>query len=188
MSSTGPYSTSFAAKHHEHIVGDLGDHAEVVRDEDDRHAAVVAQLAEDFENLRLDRDVERGRRLVGDEELRIAREGHRDHHALLLAAGHLMRIRIDPLLRLRDADFVQQVDRLLAGLGLRRVLMEDDRFHDLRADGEHRVQRGHRLLKDHADVAAADRLHLPLGQPDQVPAEERDPARFDLARSTTAAA
>ena len=57
--------------------------------------------------------------------------------------------------------------------------MQDDRFHDLRADGEHRVERRHRLLKDHADVAAADRLHLPLGQADQVAAEERDPARFD---------
>ena len=53
------------------------------------------------------------------------------------------------------------------------------------ADGEHRVQRRHRLLKDHADVAAADRLHLPLGQPDQVLAEERDPARFDAAPLTT---
>ena len=50
----------FAAEHHEHVVGDLGDHAQVVRDEDDRHAALVAELAEDVENLGLDRDVERG--------------------------------------------------------------------------------------------------------------------------------
>ena len=84
-----------AAVHHGHVVGDFGDHAEVVRDEDDRHAAVVAELAEDFENLGLDRDVEGGGRLVGDQQLRVAREGHRDHHALLLPAGHLVRIRID---------------------------------------------------------------------------------------------
>ena len=98
----------FAAVHDEHVVGDFGDHAEVVRDEDDRHAAVVAELAEDFEDLGLDRDVERGGRLVGDEQLRVAREGHRDHDALLLAAGHLVRVGIDALLgflgcRLRGA-------------------------------------------------------------------------------------
>ncbi len=67
----------------------------------------------------------------------------------------------------------------LAGLGFADLLVQDDRFHDLRADGEHRVERRHRLLEDHADVAAADRLHLPLGQPHEVVAEERDAARFD---------
>ncbi len=48
------------------------------------------------------------------------------------------------------------------------LLVEDDRLHDLRADGEDRVERGHRLLEDHADVAAANRLHLALGQADEV--------------------
>ena len=97
----------FAAVHHEHVVGDFGDHAEVVRDEEDRHAALVAELAEDVEDLGLDRDVERGGRLVGDQQLRIAREGHRDHHALLLAAGHLMRVGIDALLGIGNADFAR---------------------------------------------------------------------------------
>ena len=68
---------------------------------------------------------------------------------------------------------------MLRASALLTRLVEDDRFHDLSADGEHRVQRRHRLLKDHADVAAADRLHLPLGQPHEVAAEERDAARFD---------
>ena len=122
-----------ALEHHEHVVGDLGDHAQVVRDEDDRHAALVAELAEDFEDLGLDRDVERGRRLVGDQQLRVAREGHRDHHALLLPARHLVRIRIDALLGLGNADFAKQLDRLLPGLGLADLLVQDDRFHDLRS-------------------------------------------------------
>ena len=177
-----------AAIHDEHVVGDFGDDAEIVRDEDDRHAAGVAQLAEDFEDLGLDRDVERGGRLVGNEQLRIAGECHRDHDALLLAARHLMRVGIDPLFGFGDADFAKQLDRFLPGLGFAHLLMEHDRFHDLGADGEDRVERRHRLLKDHADVAAADRLHFPLGEPHQVAAEERDPARFDLGRSATAAA
>ena len=47
---------------------------------------------EQFEDLRLHRDVERGRRLVGDEEVGTIGERHRDHHPLALAAGKLMRI------------------------------------------------------------------------------------------------
>src|SRR5512142_1645520 len=38
--------------------------------------------------------------------------------------------------------------------------MERERFHDLLADGEHRVERRHGLLKNHANPAAANRAHL----------------------------
>src|SRR6185436_18459074 len=53
---------------------------------------------------------------------------------------------------------------------------------DLIADGEHRVQRRHRLLEDHRDPVAADRAHLGLGQGEQVPAAVADLARGDAAR------
>ena len=45
--------------------------------------------------IRLDRHVERRRRLVGDEQLRVARERHRDHHPLAHPAGELVRILVD---------------------------------------------------------------------------------------------
>ena len=40
---------------------------EVVGDEDDRQAELALQVAQQVEDLRLDRDVERGHRLVGDD-------------------------------------------------------------------------------------------------------------------------
>src|SRR5438477_13080333 len=43
-----------------------------------------------------------------------------------------------------------------------------DGFGNLPPDRQHRVQRGHRLLKDHADVAAPHLADLLLGQPQQV--------------------
>jgi hypothetical protein len=43
-----------------------------------------------FEDLGLDGDVERGGGLVGDEQARVAGEGHGDHDALALAAGELV--------------------------------------------------------------------------------------------------
>ena len=56
------------------------------------------------------------------------------------------------------------------GHGLMPVhgLMEQDGFDDLAADGEHRVEAGHRLLEDHGDLVAADPSHIRLGQLQQV--------------------
>ena len=45
--------------------------------------------AQQVENLRLDGDVERRRRLVGDQQVGLAGQRHGDHHALLHAAGQL---------------------------------------------------------------------------------------------------
>ena len=70
----------------------LGDDAEVVGDQDHRHPALAAQVVEQLQDLRLDRHVERGRRLVGDQQLGLAGERDRDHHALAHAAGELVRV------------------------------------------------------------------------------------------------
>ena len=74
------------------------------------------QIEDDVENLRLDGDVERGGRLVGDQHLRIAGERHGDHGALAHAAGQLMRIFLGALLRFRDAGQAQHLDGFVAGL------------------------------------------------------------------------
>ena len=60
-----------AAVHHDDARRRLRDDAQVVRDEQNRRAELLLQVAQQLENLRLDGDVERGRRLVGDDERRI---------------------------------------------------------------------------------------------------------------------
>ena len=131
-----------------------------------------------FEDLRLDRHVERGRRLVGDDQLRVAGDRDRDHDPLAHPARQLVRVLLEPAHRIGDADQPQQLD----GAPLRRravgaaMLLEG--LGDLPADRQHRVQRGHRLLKDHADVAAAHLAHLLVGKLQQVA-----PAKQDLGRS-----
>ena len=47
------------------------------------------------QDLRLGRDVERGRRLVGDQERGLERQRRRDHHALALPARELVRVGVD---------------------------------------------------------------------------------------------
>ena len=60
-----------------------------------------------LQDLRLDRDVERGRRLVRDQERRVAGERHRDHHPLAHPARELMRVVVGAAFRVRDADLAR---------------------------------------------------------------------------------
>ena len=67
-----------------------------------------------LQDLRLDGDVERGGRFVGDQQRRVVGERHRDHHALALAAGELMRKRLQPVLGIGEAGLAESVDHALA--------------------------------------------------------------------------
>src|SRR5579859_7688619 len=59
--------------------------------------------------------------------------------------------------------------------------MELEAFTDLTTDRQHRVQRGHRILKNHGDPVTADAADLPVVHFEQVFAVERDTARGDPA-------
>ena len=145
--------------HQSHLVGHAGHHRQVVGDQQQAHAVLALQVGQQVEDLRLNRHVERGGRLVGDQVVGLAGQRHRDHHALFLAAAHAERVVVDPPFGLGDADSLEPVDRLGArsvtaqrGVGL-------DRLDHLPADREHRVQAGAGLLEDHADAPAAHRPH-----------------------------
>ena len=75
---------------------------------------------------------------------------------------------------LRHAGLLGENGRLAADVNA-------DRFGNLDADLEDRVQRRHRLLKHHGDVVAADVAHVPLGNRGEVAALEADLATGDAA-------
>ena len=79
-----------AGIHHVDAVGITRHHPEIVSDDDQGHVKAARQLLHQFEDLGLDRHVERSRRLVGDDQLRIARERNSDHDALAHAARKLV--------------------------------------------------------------------------------------------------
>ena len=86
-------------------------------------------------------------------------------------------------LRLGDADAPQHLDGLAPWpRAARSPWCRAIGLGDLLADREERVQRGHRLLEDHRDVVAADRLHLGSVSAEQVAAVEADRAADDAAR------
>ena len=110
-----------AGVHHVHAIGVTRHHTEIVRDDDQRDAAVAGQRLHQFQDLRLNRNVQRGRRLIRDDQLRIARQSDRDHHALPHAAGQLMRILFQTPRRVGDAHLRQQRLGAFHRLGARQT-------------------------------------------------------------------
>ena len=102
-----PGLDDLAVLHHADPVGDLAHDAEIVGDEQHRHAEAGLQVLQQRQDLRLHGDVERGGRLVGDQQVRLVGERHRDHDALALPAGELVRIACEPAVRIGNADLAR---------------------------------------------------------------------------------
>ena len=139
----------------------------------------VLQLQHQVEDLRLDRHIECGGRLVGDQHLRIAAQRNGDHHPLTHAAGELMRILGEAPAGIGDPHQLQHLARAIPGGPPREAEVALHALGDLRADGEHGVEAGHRLLEDHGDPAAAHGAHRLDGQRRQLLAVEHDRAADD---------
>ena len=77
-------------------VGRLGDHRQLVCDEDHGEAELLLQILEQVQQLRLHRYVQRAHGLIGDEYLGSDRKGACDSHALALPAAQLARVLSQP--------------------------------------------------------------------------------------------
>ena len=84
-----------AGIHDAEPVGEVGVHRHVVGDEEHRRADLALHLADHRQHVLLHHDVERGGRLVGDDEFGPADGGERDGDALAHAAGELVRIGVE---------------------------------------------------------------------------------------------
>ena len=138
--------------HHGDALAEMPHHRQIVRDEQIGEAEALAQILEQIDDLRLDRDVERGHRLVADDEFRIERERARDPDALALAARHLVRIAIGEI-RIEAADREQLAHPRRAA---RRIGLDGVHLHRLGddvADLHARIERAVGILEDDLDAA-----------------------------------
>ena len=84
-------------------VAEVAGETDVVRDEDHGDARILFEILEQVHDLGLDADIERGCRLVEDEQLGIHDEGGGDDDALALAAAELVGVALADATREPDA-------------------------------------------------------------------------------------
>ena len=75
-----------------HVIGHIGDHAEIMGNHQDRHAEITLQIPDQRQYLRLNGDIECGGRLIGNQQRRLANQRHGDHGTLAQPAGQFKRI------------------------------------------------------------------------------------------------
>ncbi|KAH0444816.1 hypothetical protein KCU90_g743, partial [Aureobasidium melanogenum] len=166
-----------AREHHGDTIRVARDNAKVVRNQQQGHRQLATQTVEQVENARLNRDVERRGRLVGNQQTRPAGNRHRDHHALPLAAGQLVRKVEHPPLRLRNPHQFEQLHGTLPCRGFGQALMLAQGLDDLRADRQHGIERRHRLLEDHRNLLPANLPNLARRQIEQLTTVEAQAPR-----------
>ena len=143
------------AEHEDPVAAVRGD-GEIVRDQHDRHLRGVDDLVQEVQHALLDLDVQPAGRLVGDDHAGAADQRDRDEHALALAAGELVRVRVVHALRVLDPHLLQQLDRALLTVQLLDLrLGVPDALGDLPSDAHDGVQRDVRILGDVGDPSSA---------------------------------
>ena len=147
--------------HDDHVVGHLGDDAQVVGDEHDRHAA--ARACSSRSRSRICACVVTSSAVVGSSA--ISSRGSQDSAIAIIARCRRPPLSWKAYSSTRRSGRGMPTSRSISiarsrASRLLDVLVQPDRLDDLVADGVHRAERGHRLLEDERDLAAADRPHL----------------------------
>ena len=163
-------------------VGDLGDDAHVMGDEQHRRAVALLQFVDQRQDLLLRGHVQRGRGFVRDQQDGFQNQRHRDHDPLALAARQLMRIAAEDAFDIGQMDLLHDRHGATAALRGGQVGVQLHHLHDLVAHAQDRVQCGHGLLEDHRNAGRAQVAHLGLRQGQQVAALQPDRAPRDAQR------
>ena len=139
-----------AVAQHRDPIRQMRHHGEVVADEEVGEPVPAAQVRHQVQDLRLDRDVERRDRLVGNDQLRPGDQRPGDGDPLPLAARELVRVAVQRVGA--EPDLVERLAHPRHGL----AAIEPEQCQRLGHDPRHaepRVERAERVLEDHLGVA-----------------------------------
>ena len=170
-----------AVFHHQHLVAQGMDDAKVVGDKNHRRTGFRLQTPQQGQNLHLQRRIKRGRGFIGQNEVGLQHQGHRDRHPLPLPARQLVRIHPHPGLGIRQAYPIQRIHRPRPFLA-RGPEFAVQHIHHLLADGQPWRKRGQRVLRDIGNPAAAQRAQTVGGQAQKVLAVKPDVAGIQRRR------
>ncbi|MPN22722.1 hypothetical protein SDC9_170105 [bioreactor metagenome] len=150
-------------------------------DHNDGHAQLFLEFLHQLEYLRLNGHIQGCGWFISDEDIRFTGQRHGNHHALTHAAGELVRVLLQALMRLIDADQLQHLKRAVSGLLPVAVGVKPDSLRQLvfhRVDG---VQACHRVLENDRNLRAANLAHLLGRHLDNVLVLEHNAALGDAA-------
>ncbi len=160
--------------HHGNPLGDVRNESEIVGDHQDGHAHLLLDVSEQFDDLGLNGDIERGSGFIGDQQFRFGGQGHGDHDALLHAPTELVGVIPGTSFGCGDAHAFQQANDLGRGGASRSVKAEG--FKHLGSDPHDRIERGAGFLEDVADDSAADGSEFGIRHGQDITAMQQDPA------------
>ena len=146
--------------HHTHLVCHLGHKAHVVRDQDNGLMVVDLQGLHQLHDLRLDRHIQSSRRLIRDDNVRIADHRNGNHNTLLHAAGKLVRIVVHAAYRIGNAQLFEHIQHMRPRLGFFHAGVLYQSLCHLIPYLIHGVQRGHRVLEHHPDLRTTQTAHI----------------------------
>ena len=107
---TGSHFHDPSGIHNAYTICNIGNHAEVMSDENYRQIVLSFHIIDQLQDSRLNRHIESCRRLIADQDLRIACKGNCNDNALPHTAGELERICLIPLCRVRNSNGFHQFD------------------------------------------------------------------------------
>ena len=145
----------FSRVHDGDAIADLEDQPQIVRDVDLGRTVLLADVPDEIDDTRFDRDIERSGRLVEEQQGGVGEERHRNDRPLLLAARELVGKGSEHALRIRQVAVGEEGGGPIQGLSLAHPLVKHGDVLELGADGEGGIERGERLLVDHRDLGAA---------------------------------
>ena len=171
--------------HHGHVIAEIADHAQIVRDEDHGESQGGAQVEQQLQDLGLDRDVEGGEGLVGDQQFGFQGERARDPDALPLAAGELPGILVS--IAGAQSHLGEQLRDPASPLPRRPDPVDVEDFQQGLGDGLARVEGRVRVLEDHLNPPAVGE-ELAFGDLHQVDPVEAHLAPVGIVEAQDAAA
>ena len=88
----GGHLDNLTAIHHQDPAAALGDHPEVVGDQDESHVPLLLEALDLLHHLGLHGDIQSGCGFVGNDHFRVAGQRHGNEDTLSLPAAQLMRV------------------------------------------------------------------------------------------------
>ena len=153
--------------HRGHAIGQLGGDGQVVGNKDHGEAELLLQPAQHLDYGALGKHIERGGRLIEDQDLRVEQQAHRDQHALAHPAAQFVRVGVDDS-RWLQLHHAEQLQRAAACGSFRHPAVGLDRIPHLIPDPQHRVEGVLRALEHHRTFGPTEAPQLLRAQIDNI--------------------